>query len=138
MALCVSALAGCAVNPVTGNPNFVTLSESEEINVGRGEDRKVREQYGVHEDAALQRYVNDIGQRLARASHRAGLQYRFLVVDSPQINAFALPGGYIYVTRGILAYLNSEAELAAVLGHELGHAFGMAYGASLDVYWNMV
>ena len=121
MALCVSALAGCAVNPVTGNPNFVTLSESEEINVGRGEDRKVREQYGVHEDAALQRYVNDIGQRLARASHRAGLQYRFLVVDSPQINAFALPGGYIYVTRGILAYLNSEAELAAVLGHEIGH-----------------
>lgn len=121
MALCASALASCAVNPVTGNPNFVTLSESEEINVGRGEDRKVREQYGVYDDAALQRYVNDIGQRLAKASHRSDLQYRFLVVDSPQINAFALPGGYIYVTRGILAYLNSEAELAAVLGHEIGH-----------------
>lgn len=115
------ALAGCAVNPVTGNPNFVTMSEAQEISVGRGEDKKVRDQYGVYDDPALQRYVNDIGQRLAKASHRTGLQYQFLVVDSPQVNAFALPGGYIYITRGILAYLNSEAELAAVLGHEIGH-----------------
>ncbi len=120
-ALCALALAGCAVNPVTGNPNFVTMSESQEVNVGRTEDKKVREQYGIYEDAALQRYVNDIGQRLAKASHRAGLNYQFLVVDSQEINAFALPGGYIYITRGILGYLNSEAELAAVLGHEIGH-----------------
>lgn len=119
--LCTLALADCAVNPVTGNPNFVTMSESQEVNVGRTEDKKVREQYGIYEDAALQRYVNDVGQRLARASHRAGLDYQFLVVDSPEINAFALPGGYVYITRGILGYLNSEAELAAVLGHEIGH-----------------
>src|SRR5690606_7881329 len=95
-ALCALALAGCATNPVTGNPNFVTMSEAQEISTGRSEDKKVREQYGIYDDPALQRYVNDIGQRLAGASHRAGLQYQFLVVDSPQVNAFALPGGYIY------------------------------------------
>ncbi len=121
MLLSVIALGSCAVNPVSGTPNFVTMSEAQEISIGRSEDKKVREQYGVYDDPALQRYVNDIGQRLAKASHRGGLQYQFLVVDSPQINAFALPGGYIYITRGILAYLNSEAELAAVLGHEIGH-----------------
>lgn len=115
------SLTNCAVNPATGNPNFVTLSETQEVSMGRSEDRRVRQQYGSYEDAELQRYVSDIGQRLARASHRPGLQYQFLVVDSPEVNAFALPGGYIYITRGILAYLNSEAELAAVLGHELGH-----------------
>lgn len=119
--LCALALTNCATNPVSGNPNFVTMSEAQEIGIGRSEDQKIREQYGPYDDPALQRYVNDIGQRLAKASHRAGLQYQFLVVDSPQVNAFALPGGYIYITRGILAYLNSEAELAAVLGHEIGH-----------------
>lgn len=119
--LCALALANCAVNPVSGNPNFVTMSESQEVNVGRNEDKKVREQYSPYDDPELQRYVSDIGQRLAKSSHRPGLQYQFLVVDSPEINAFALPGGYIYITRGILAYLNSEAELAAVLGHEIGH-----------------
>lgn len=119
--LCALALTHCATNPVSGNPNFVTMSEAQEISTGRSEDKKVREQYGTYDDPALQRYVNDIGQRLAKASHRAGLQYQFLVVDSPEVNAFALPGGYVYITRGILAYLNSEAELAAVLGHEIGH-----------------
>lgn len=115
------SLANCAVNPVSGNPNFVTMSESQEVSTGRSEDSKVRGQYGVYDDPVLQDYVNGIGQRLAQSSHRPGLQYHFLVVDSPEINAFALPGGYIYITRGILAYLNSEAELAAVLGHEIGH-----------------
>ncbi len=115
------ALAGCATNPVTGNPNFVTVSESQEVQIGRTEDPKVREEYGVYDNAPLQQYVNAVGQKLARASHRPGLDYHFTVVDSPEINAFALPGGYVYITRGILAYLNSEAELAAVLGHEIGH-----------------
>ena len=69
----------------------------------------------------LQSYVNEVGQKLAKNSHRSQLDFHFTVVDSPQVNAFALPGGYVYVTRGILAYLNSEAELAAVLGHEIGH-----------------
>ncbi len=114
-------LAGCAQNPVSGNPNFVTMSESKEVEIGREEDVKVRQQYGVYDNKALQRYVDDVGQRLARVSHRPNLQYHFTVVDSPEINAFALPGGYVYITRGILAYLNSEAELAGVLGHEIGH-----------------
>jgi predicted Zn-dependent protease len=116
------AAANCATNPVTGQANFVLLSEEEEIAIGRQEDPKVTDEYGgLYDDPALQRYVEDIGQRLARVSHRPDLPYFFRIVDSPQINAFALPGGYVYITRGILSYLNSEAELAAVLGHEIGH-----------------
>jgi predicted Zn-dependent protease len=114
-------LADCAQNPVTGQQNFVLMSESQEVATGRSEDPKIRQQYGVYDNAPLQQYVSEVGQRLAKASHRPSLEYRFLVVDSPDVNAFALPGGYVYITRGILAYLNSEAELAAVLGHELGH-----------------
>ncbi len=120
-AVLLLTLTNCAQNPVTGNPNFVTMSESQEVQTGRQEDVKVRQEYGVYDNKALQLYVNEVGQRLAHASHRPNLQYSFVVVDSPEINAFALPGGYVYITRGILAYLNSEAELAAVLGHELGH-----------------
>ncbi len=119
--LAALAVANCAQNPVTGSPNLVLVSESQEIAIGRREDANVRKQYDVYDNPALQQYVNEIGQRLARASHRPGIEYRFLVVDSPEVNAFALPGGYIYITRGILAYMGSEAELAAVLGHELGH-----------------
>ena len=114
-------LANCAQNPVTGNQNLVLISESQEIAIGKREDGNVRKQYSAYDDEQLQRYVNEIGQRLAKASHRPGLDYRFLVVDSPDVNAFALPGGYIYITRGIMAYMNSEAELAGVLGHEIGH-----------------
>lgn len=114
-------IANCAENPVSGRANFVTVSESQEIQIGRTEDVKVRQEYGVYDSKALQAYVNSVGQRLGAASHRPQLKYSYVVVDSPEINAFALPGGYIYITRGILAYLNSEAELAAVLGHETGH-----------------
>jgi predicted Zn-dependent protease len=119
--LAALALANCAVNPVTGSPDLVTMSEAQEVALGRSEDPKVRERYGVYDDARLQQYVSDVGQRLARVSHRPGIAYQFLVVDSPDVNAFALPGGYVYITRGLMAYLGSEAELAAVLGHELGH-----------------
>ena len=119
--LAALSLANCAQNPVSGNPNLVLLSESQEIAIGQREDPSVRKQYGVYDNASLQQYVNAVGQKLAKTSHRPGIAYQFLVVDSPEINAFALPGGYIYITRGILAYLNSEAELAAVLGHEIGH-----------------
>ncbi len=115
------ALVNCAQNPVSGRANFVTMSEAQEVQTGRQEDVKVRQEYGVYDNKALQQYVNEVGQRLGKASHRPNLQYSFVVVDSPEINAFALPGGYIYITRGILSYLNSEAELAAVLGHEIGH-----------------
>lgn len=119
--LSLLALAGCATNPVSGRQEFVATSEADELRLGQKSDQEVRQEYGVYDMPALQKYVDRVGQRLARVSHRPGLTYHFVVVDSPDINAFALPGGYIYVTRGILAYLNSEAELAAVLGHEIGH-----------------
>lgn len=112
---------GCAQNPVSGRQDFVTMSESQEIRFGRSADADVRKQYKVYESRALQDYVDSVGQRLALHSHRPNIKYQFTVLDSPEVNAFALPGGYVYITRGILAYLNSEAELAAVLSHEIGH-----------------
>lgn len=114
-------LSGCAVNPVTGKQDFVLLSEDEEIALGRSMHPQLLEQMPPYADAALQAYVGKVGERLARVSHRSNLIYRFTVLDSNQVNAFATPGGYIYITRGLLAYLNTEAELAAVLGHEIGH-----------------
>ncbi len=120
-ALTLLALGGCAQNPVSGQQDFVLMSEAQEIRFGRDANADVRTQYKVYESAALQGYVNGVGQKIALHSHRPNLQYHFTVLDSPEINAFALPGGYVYITRGILAYLNSEAELAAVLAHEIGH-----------------
>ncbi len=115
------ATGGCATNPVTGGKDLVTISESQEVEIGRKMHPQVLQQYGRYDDEALQQYVNDVGQRIARSSHRPNLQYTFTVLDSDDVNAFALPGGYVYITRGIMAYLNSEAELAAVVGHEVGH-----------------
>jgi len=97
------------------------MSESQELALGRQADEQVKKQYQVYPSKALQDYVNGVGQKLAQKSHRPTLQYHFIVLDSTEINAFALPGGYVYITRSIMAYLNSEAELAAVLGHEIGH-----------------
>ena len=121
IALLLALLSGCAINPVTGNADFVMMSESQELSLGRQADEQVKKQYQVYPSKTLQDYVNGVGQKLAKKSHRPELQYHFLVLDSTEINAFALPGGYVYITRGIMAYLNSEAELAAVLGHEIGH-----------------
>lgn len=114
-------LTACAQNPVTGEHDFVMLSEDSELSIGRANHPKIIAQYGRYKDEAVQRYVQSVGDQLASVSHRKDLIYRFTVLDSPVINAFALPGGYIYITRGLMAYLNSEAELAAVLGHEIGH-----------------
>ncbi len=114
-------LAGCATNPVTGDQDFVLMSEQEEISLGRNYHKQILQEMPAYKDPALTAYVNQVGQRVARVSHRAELDFHFTVVDSPQVNAFALPGGYVYVNRGLLAYLDSEAELAAVLGHEVGH-----------------
>ena len=119
--LAVFSLATCAKNPVTGKRDFVLMSEEQEVKMGQQADPEVKKEYGTYDRAALQSYISELGQRLAGQSHRSKLKYEFTVVDSADINAFALPGGYIYVTRGILAYLNSEAEVAGVLGHEIGH-----------------
>ncbi|MBS7662321.1 M48 family metalloprotease [Pseudomonas lalucatii] len=114
-------LAGCALNPATGRSDFVMMSERQELELGQRYNQQILKQYPRYADEALQAYVQQVGERVARHSHRSQLNYQFTVVDSPDINAFALPGGYIYIHRGLLAYLNSEAELAAVLGHEVGH-----------------
>ena len=112
---------GCVRNPVTGRRQIVLVSEAQEIAMGRESDPQVRQQYGVAEGKPLQNYVETIGRKLTKVSHRPDLEWHFVVVDSPVVNAFAIPGGYVYVTRGILAYLANEAELAGVMGHEVGH-----------------
>ncbi|MDH3217909.1 MAG: M48 family metalloprotease [Gammaproteobacteria bacterium] len=125
VASCIVALGltlcACATNPVTGARDFAVVSEPDEIDQGRRYHGEIIATYGVYDDARLQQYVNRIGQELASKSHRSHLKFTFTVLDSPDINAFALPGGYVYITRGIMAYLASEAELAGVLGHEIGH-----------------
>lgn len=114
-------LTACATNPVSGKKDLVFMSEAQEVALGNQASQQIMQQYKPYNDTALQSYVNTVGQQLAAKSHRANLDFHFTVVDSTQINAFALPGGHIYITRALMAYLNSEAELAAVLGHEIGH-----------------
>jgi predicted Zn-dependent protease len=121
LATCAALAAACAVNPATGRRQLSLIGEGQEIQMGREYDPQVAASMGLDPDTALQRYVQDLGARLAARSERPGLPWTFRVVDDPVVNAFALPGGFIYVTRGILAHLNSEAELSAVLGHEIGH-----------------
>jgi predicted Zn-dependent protease len=120
-ALVLLAFAACVTNPATGRREFSLMSEEQEIELGKQFDGEVRREMGLYEDPELQRYVSGIGMRLAQASERPQLPWHFAVVDEPAINAFALPGGYIYLTRGILPFLHDEAQLAGVLGHEIGH-----------------
>lgn len=120
--IALSALGGCASNPVTGTPDLVFSSEKGEIEKAKQLHPLMLQQFGgAYEDTKLQQYVNDVGQRAAKAGQRPELQYTFTVLDSEDINAFTTGGGYVYITRGIMNYLNSEAELLAVLGHEIGH-----------------
>ena len=120
VALALNVVA-CATNPATGGRDLVLMSEDSEIALGRELHPQVLKEQVPYDDAKLQAYVRGVGERVAAASDRNNLIYRFTVLDSPEANAFALPGGYIYINRGLLAYLNSEAELAAVLAHEIGH-----------------
>jgi len=113
--------AGCAINPATGKRQLSLISNDREIQIGRESDREIQKSLGVYDDVDLQAYIQSFGKRLAANSERPDLDWTFRVVDDATVNAFALPGGYIYITRGIMAHLNSEAELAAVVGHEIGH-----------------
>jgi len=122
-AIGILLLQACATNPVTGRSEFA-LSEKWELNAGKQYHQEILKQYTVYDDPELQEYVNDIGQRLAKKSHRPDLPFTFTLLDSPQVNAFALPGGYVYVTRGIMAYMTKESHLAGVIGHEIGHVTG--------------
>ncbi len=121
LALGLMVLKACALNPATGDNDLVFMSENQEIALGREYHKEVVKQYEPFADQELQDYVQAVGEKVASVSHRGNLYYRFTVLDSPDINAFALPGGYIYIHRGLLTYMNSEAELAAVLAHEVGH-----------------
>ncbi len=120
-ALLLTACGTPMVNPVTGQTERSVMSEEAELAEGAKGHQQVLQEYGVVKDAALQAYVSALGHKLAMHSHRSELEWHFTVLDSPEINAFALPGGYVYVTRGIMAYLESEADLAGVIGHEIGH-----------------
>ncbi|WP_377157541.1 M48 family metalloprotease [Roseateles sp. UC29_93] len=117
-------IAGCGtnvVNPVTGRTERSAMSPQQEVATGRQAHQDVLKEYSVVDDPKLQAYVTALGNKLAAQSHRAELEWHFTVLDSPEVNAFALPGGYVYVTRGILAYMENEADLAGVMGHEIGH-----------------
>jgi len=111
----------CATNPVTGKRQLAMITEAQEIQMGQQAAQQVAKEMGLVQDQALQNYVNQVGQRLAADSERPDLPWSFAVVDDPMINAFALPGGPVFLTRGILSHFNNEAEMASVLGHEIGH-----------------
>ncbi|MCH7933086.1 MAG: M48 family metalloprotease, partial [Gemmatimonadetes bacterium] len=114
-------VTGCAVNPATGQRQFMMMSEAQEIEMGREADGPITESFGLYESEALQALVTNLGNDMASRSERPSLPWSFKLVDDPMVNAFALPGGFIFITRGIMAALNSEAELAGVIGHEIGH-----------------
>ena len=111
----------CSRNPVTGKRQFLLMSESQELALGKESDPQILSEFGMYPDANLQNYLNERGQAMAKISHRPNLAFQFKVVDSDVVNAFAVPGGYVYFTRGIMAHFNSEAQLMGVLGHEIGH-----------------
>lgn len=115
------ALSGCATNPVTGRPEMVLMSAEREAALGQQAATQVAAEIGLVENEKLSTYVSALGDRLASHSPRRNVRYRFHVADMPEPNAFALPGGYIYVSRGLLALSNNETELANVIGHEIGH-----------------
>src|SRR5215210_5596348 len=116
-----SAVGSCARNPVTGKSELSLVSESQEIQMGQQASKEVAQTIGLYKDQAVQAYVADLGKRMAAASERPNLPWEFHVVDDASVNAFALPGGFIYVTRGLMSSINDEAELATVVGHEIGH-----------------
>src|SRR3990170_8354717 len=120
---CLSATLfhNCARNPVTGKRQVVLMSEEQEIAMGKEADPQIVAQYGLYQDADLQAFITQKGKAMAAISHRPNLNYEFKIVDSEVLNAFAVPGGYVYFTRGIMAHFNNEAEFAGVLGHEIGH-----------------
>ncbi|MDF9797259.1 putative Zn-dependent protease [Catalinimonas alkaloidigena] len=111
----------CATNPVTGKKELMLLSKSQEIAMGKQSDPEIVNFFGLYDDPEMQKMIQERGQEMVEVSHRDKLSYEFKIVDSPVINAFAVPGGYVYFTRGIMAHFNNEAEFAGVLGHEIGH-----------------
>lgn len=121
LALIIVLIPSCAINPVTGKKQVMLMSESQEMALGAQYNPTVISTFGEYIDNDLLAFVNEKGAEMGKISHRPNLEYHFKILDSPVVNAFAVPGGYIYFTRGILAQFNNEAELIGVLGHEMGH-----------------
>ncbi len=118
---CGLFLWACAQDYVTGKRRITLVSESQEIAMGVEADPGIVAEFGIYNDTNLGPFVDGIGQSMVKVSHRPTLKFTFRLVDSPVVNAFAVPGGFVYFTRGILAHFNDEAELAGVMGHEIGH-----------------
>lgn len=114
-------VAACSVNPVTGKKELMLLTDDQERALGLESDPGIVASFGLYEDQVLQEFINLKGREMGAVSHRPEIPYEFKILDSPVVNAFALPGGFVYFTRGIMAHFNNEAEFAGVLGHEIGH-----------------
>ena len=121
LASIIILISACAKNPVTGKRQVVLMTEEQELSMGREADPQIIQQFGLYEDQNLQNFINEKGKEMVAVSHRNNIPYEFRIVDSEVLNAFAVPGGYVYFTRGIMAHFNNEAEFAGVLGHEIGH-----------------
>jgi predicted Zn-dependent protease len=119
--LTLIAFNGCATNPVTGQQEIRLFSDSDEVTLGLQTKQAIIKEYGEYKDPAMRDYIESVGKKLVATSERRSLPYNFTILDTPMINAFAAPGGCIFVTKGILKAMDNEAELAAVLGHEIGH-----------------
>jgi len=119
--LAIGVLSGCSKNPVTGKKEIIFMSEDKEKALGAESHPSVVASMGLYEDKDLTAFINEKGKAMGKVSHRPDVDYKFFIVDSPVVNAFAVPGGYVYFTRGIMAHFNNEAEFAGVLGHEIGH-----------------
>ena len=117
----LGGLAACAVDPVTGKSTLMLMSEGQEIALGEQNDQASLQHFGAYEDPELQEWADGVGKRMAAAAERPHLPWTFRVLDDAAVNAFAGGGGYVYLTRGILAWANSEAEIVGILGHEIGH-----------------
>jgi predicted Zn-dependent protease len=121
-ALFLCFCAGCAVNPITGQQELMFIGESQDLEIGKKYAPELEKQMGGKiANEALQNYVDSVGQKVAKVSHRRGWEYHFTALDDDMVNAFALPGGYIFITKGMLEQLTTEAQLASVLAHETAH-----------------
>jgi len=117
----LTIIYSCARNPVTGKKEIMLVSEAQELQMGLQSDPGIIAHYGLYQDSIMQKFINEKGKEMGKISHRPDLDYQFRILDSPVVNAFAVPGGFVYFTRGIMAHFNNEAEFAGVLGHEIGH-----------------
>jgi len=133
LSLILCFCVGCSVNPITGQEEFMLFPENKDIEIGRKYAPEVEKQMGGKiENESLQRYIDNVGQKIARVCHRPDLEYHFTALDHESLNALALPGGYVFITRGMLEKLTTEAQLAGILGHEVTHVIARDSSAAMS------